>query len=139
MSLPRANYDPRRVCLNPFPDFTLGIHRRSMGVYLAGGLVRLQHIYSLLIAKPFYSLLLLIGRFWMLPFSLSMLKHLSERLQALTRRCTSPFSIGFLAYVRCLDTWLSTSSTRIGFVGTKASETREQCGELDCSCSSDSL
>jgi len=92
-----------------------------------------------LIAKFLYSLLLLIGRFWMLPFSLNMLKHLSERRQALTRRCMSPFSIGFLAYVRCSDTWLSTSSTRIGSVGTKASETREQCGELDCFCSSDSL
>ncbi|KAF8196122.1 hypothetical protein BJ912DRAFT_1021110 [Pholiota molesta] len=39
MSLPRANYDPRRVCLNPFPEFTLGKHRRTVGVYLAGALV----------------------------------------------------------------------------------------------------
>ena len=39
MSLPRSNYDPRRVCLNPFPEITLGKHRRAMGVYLAGALV----------------------------------------------------------------------------------------------------
>ena len=39
MSLPRGNYDPRRVCLNPFPEITLGRHRRAMGVYLAGALV----------------------------------------------------------------------------------------------------
>jgi len=39
MSLPRGNYDPRRVCLNPFPEITLGKHRRAMGVYLAGALV----------------------------------------------------------------------------------------------------
>lgn len=39
MSLPRANYDPRRVCLNPFPEFSLGKHRRTVGVYLAGALV----------------------------------------------------------------------------------------------------
>ena len=39
MSLPRGNYDPRRVCLNPFPEFTLGKHRRTVGVYLAGALV----------------------------------------------------------------------------------------------------
>ncbi|KAH6918141.1 hypothetical protein BKA70DRAFT_1087862 [Coprinopsis sp. MPI-PUGE-AT-0042] len=38
MSLPRGNYDPRRVCLNPFPDFTLGKHKRTVGVYLAGAL-----------------------------------------------------------------------------------------------------
>ncbi len=42
MSLPRSDYDPRRVCLNPFPfleKFNLGKHRRAFGVYLAGGLV----------------------------------------------------------------------------------------------------
>lgn len=39
MSIPRANYDPRRVCLNPFPDISLGKHRRTVGVYLAGALV----------------------------------------------------------------------------------------------------
>ena len=42
MSLPRSNYDPRRVCLNPFPfldKLNLGKHRRTFGVYLAGGLV----------------------------------------------------------------------------------------------------
>jgi hypothetical protein len=42
MSLPRSNYDPRRVCLNPFPDLNLnfGKHRRTIGIYLAGALVR---------------------------------------------------------------------------------------------------
>lgn len=39
MSLPRSNYDPRRVCLNPFPELTLGKHKRTVGVYLAGALV----------------------------------------------------------------------------------------------------
>ncbi|PFH48243.1 hypothetical protein AMATHDRAFT_150332 [Amanita thiersii Skay4041] len=38
MSLPRANYDPRRVCLNPFPEISLGKYRRTVGIYLAGGL-----------------------------------------------------------------------------------------------------
>ncbi|KAF9064784.1 hypothetical protein BDP27DRAFT_1298700 [Rhodocollybia butyracea] len=38
MSLPRSNYDPRRVCLNPFPDVHFGKHRRTVGVYLAGAL-----------------------------------------------------------------------------------------------------
>ncbi|KAE9409999.1 UPF0220-domain-containing protein [Gymnopus androsaceus JB14] len=38
MSLPRSNYDPRRVCLNPFPDLHLGKYRRTVGVYLAGAL-----------------------------------------------------------------------------------------------------
>ncbi|KAK7447378.1 Vacuolar protein sorting-associated protein 68 [Stygiomarasmius scandens] len=38
MSLPRADYDPRRVCINPFPNISLGRHRRTIGVYLAGGL-----------------------------------------------------------------------------------------------------
>jgi len=40
MSLPRADYDPRRVCVNPCPNFTLGKHKRTVGVYLAGALVR---------------------------------------------------------------------------------------------------
>jgi len=43
MSLPRSNYDPRRVCLNPFPEFTLGKHRRTVGVYLAGALFALAN------------------------------------------------------------------------------------------------
>ncbi|KAI0285629.1 hypothetical protein BC826DRAFT_918578, partial [Russula brevipes] len=36
-----SNYDPRRVCVNPFPfleRINLGKHRRTLGVYLAGGL-----------------------------------------------------------------------------------------------------
>jgi hypothetical protein len=40
MALPRSSYDPRRVCLNPFPGFTLGPYKRTAGVYLAGALVR---------------------------------------------------------------------------------------------------
>ncbi|KAJ7576779.1 hypothetical protein C8J56DRAFT_1016781 [Mycena floridula] len=44
MSLPRSNYDPRRVCLNPFPEFTfLGKHRRTAGVYIAGALFALAN------------------------------------------------------------------------------------------------
>ena len=42
MALPRSNYDPRRVCINPFPGLTLGKHRRTIGIYLAGGLVRVS-------------------------------------------------------------------------------------------------
>ncbi|KIK56927.1 hypothetical protein GYMLUDRAFT_173672 [Collybiopsis luxurians FD-317 M1] len=38
MSLPRADYDPRRVCLNPFPHLHLGKHRRTAGIYIAGAL-----------------------------------------------------------------------------------------------------
>ncbi|KAF9259618.1 UPF0220-domain-containing protein [Marasmius fiardii PR-910] len=41
MSLPRGEYDPRRVCINPFPNLDLGKHRRTLGVYLAGGLFSL--------------------------------------------------------------------------------------------------
>lgn len=43
MSLPRANYDPRRVCLNPFPEVSFGRHRRTLGIYLAGGLFALAN------------------------------------------------------------------------------------------------
>jgi len=43
MSLPRSNYDPRRVLLNPFPAFNLGKHRRAIGIYLAGGLFALAN------------------------------------------------------------------------------------------------
>ncbi|KAG5640998.1 hypothetical protein DXG03_006440 [Asterophora parasitica] len=43
MSLPRSNYDPRRVLINPFPDISLGKHRRTIGVYLAGALFALAN------------------------------------------------------------------------------------------------
>jgi hypothetical protein len=43
MSLPRANYDPRRVCINPFPNLALSKHRRTVGVYLAGALFALAN------------------------------------------------------------------------------------------------
>ncbi|KAI0659961.1 UPF0220-domain-containing protein [Cubamyces menziesii] len=43
MSVPRHNYDPRRVCINPFPNITLGKHRRTIGIYLAGGLFALAN------------------------------------------------------------------------------------------------
>ncbi|KAF9234721.1 hypothetical protein BU15DRAFT_65435 [Melanogaster broomeanus] len=38
-------YDPRRVCLNPFPEFNLnlGRHRRTIGIYLAGALFALAN------------------------------------------------------------------------------------------------
>ncbi|KAF8638690.1 hypothetical protein AX17_002012 [Amanita inopinata Kibby_2008] len=38
MSLPRANYNPRRVCISPFPEISFGKHRRTFGIYLAGAL-----------------------------------------------------------------------------------------------------
>ncbi|KAJ7835434.1 hypothetical protein B0H14DRAFT_3871053 [Mycena olivaceomarginata] len=41
MSLPPSNYDPRRVCLNPFPDIDFGKHRRTVGVYAAVCLCKL--------------------------------------------------------------------------------------------------
>ncbi|KAL5536639.1 VPS68 [Sanghuangporus sanghuang] len=45
MSLPRSNYDPRRVCINPFPNLNLhiGKYRRTIGVYTAGGLFAFAH------------------------------------------------------------------------------------------------
>ncbi|EMD32226.1 hypothetical protein CERSUDRAFT_118857 [Gelatoporia subvermispora B] len=43
MSLPRSNYDPRRVCLNPFPALNLGKHKHAIGIYLAGGLFALAN------------------------------------------------------------------------------------------------
>ncbi|ESK94349.1 hypothetical protein Moror_8214 [Moniliophthora roreri MCA 2997] len=43
MSLPRADFDPRRVCLNPFPNLHFGKHRRTIGVYTAGALFALAH------------------------------------------------------------------------------------------------
>ncbi|KAI0715934.1 UPF0220-domain-containing protein [Cerioporus squamosus] len=43
MSIPRSNYDPRRVCINPFPAISLGKHRRTIGIYLAGGLFALAN------------------------------------------------------------------------------------------------
>ncbi|KAH7887206.1 hypothetical protein F5I97DRAFT_1936673 [Phlebopus sp. FC_14] len=39
----RTDYDPRRVCLNPFPELNLGKHRRTIGIYLAGALFALAN------------------------------------------------------------------------------------------------
>ncbi|KZT54639.1 UPF0220-domain-containing protein [Calocera cornea HHB12733] len=38
MSLPRAAYDPRRVCVIPFPVAPLLRNKRAIGVYAAGAL-----------------------------------------------------------------------------------------------------
>ncbi|KAG2066826.1 UPF0220-domain-containing protein [Suillus decipiens] len=45
MSLPRSDYDPRRVCLNPFPDLNInfGKHRRTIGIHVAGALFALAN------------------------------------------------------------------------------------------------
>jgi len=72
MSLPRSDYDPRRVCVNPCPNLTLGKHRRSIGVYLAGALVRVfpefRNFYNTDITfnPSAFSSLLQTGYFWML-------------------------------------------------------------------------
>ena len=47
MSLPRAHYDPRRVCLNPFPEFSIGKHRRTIGIYAAGALVGFRFLFCI--------------------------------------------------------------------------------------------
>ena len=58
MSLPRSDYDPRRVCVNPFPflnKINLGKNRRALGVYLAGALVSLSRpSYSLITTDTLY-------------------------------------------------------------------------------------
>lgn len=74
MSLPRADYDPRRVCLNPCPNFTLGKHRRTIGVYLAGALVCFPRFRAAVALRCSMNVLLYIlfslrwriGRSWML-------------------------------------------------------------------------
>ncbi|KAF5356570.1 hypothetical protein D9758_008279 [Tetrapyrgos nigripes] len=38
MSLPHHDYDPRRVCINPFPKVDFGKHGRVVGIYAAGAL-----------------------------------------------------------------------------------------------------
>lgn len=78
MSLPRADYDPRRVCLNPFPEFTLGKHKRTIGIYISGALVRLKtcYLYSTgkLCSDSLTSLHSLHGHSWTPLSSASMLK-----------------------------------------------------------------
>ncbi|KAF8609152.1 UPF0220-domain-containing protein [Ceratobasidium sp. AG-I] len=41
MSLPRSQYDPRRICIIPFPTLPFLKHKRSVGVYAAGALFAL--------------------------------------------------------------------------------------------------
>jgi len=134
MSLPRGNYDPRRVCLNPFPEFTLGKHRRTVGVYLAGALVGFSTPACLPFGWYIVSLPLRTGHFWTLPFSLLTPKHPTVPYRKRNPPCTSLSSTGFLASVRCSATSLSTLSTRIGFEEMKDLEIRELFGGRDCSC-----
>ena len=112
MSLPRSNYDPRRVCLNPFPEISLGKHRRAVGVYLAGALVCCRNLQRSQHAQPkpdiclfSYSLLSQIGRFWMLQFYQHTPSHHGDQLRTRKRLSMSPSSTGFRASVLCWDTW----------------------------------
>ena len=135
MALPRSNYDPRRVCLNPFPEFTLGKHRRTVGVYLAGALVSTGFRQPLpLCSNLLGSLRLRIGCLWTLRYYLRTLKLHMARRQTLKHPSTSPLSTGFQASAHYWDTLLSTSSTRTVFVETKDSETRERSGGRASSC-----
>jgi hypothetical protein len=97
MSLPRSDYDPRRVCLNPFPflsNINIGKHRRAFGVYLAGGLVSprspcpLRPTDPSIPSSPSES-----GHSLMPPFSPRMRTH--HTTNRITRcPCTSPSQIG---------------------------------------------
>jgi hypothetical protein len=109
MSLPRSDYDPRRVCVNPFPflnNVNLGKHRRAFGVYVAGGLVSLLSVpYPLYPLTPSFalpcspSLLLESGHSSMLLSSLRTRTH--HITSQITRYpCTSPSQIGSPDYAR---------------------------------------
>ncbi|CAE6411470.1 unnamed protein product [Rhizoctonia solani] len=43
MSLPHSQYDPRRVCIIPFPTLPFLKHKRALGVYTAGALFAFAH------------------------------------------------------------------------------------------------
>lgn len=102
MSLPRSDYDPRRVCVNPCPNFTLGKHRRSIGVYLAGALVCFPELkkfpntdiaYNL----SLFSLLLQTGYFWMLLY----FRHMQSPSGVMKRQFISLSSIGCPEFCLC--------------------------------------
>ena len=112
MSLPRSDYDPRRVCVNPFPflnNVNLGKHRRTFGVYLAGGLVSptppftVPHAFYPLTHHSYYtfppSSLLDSGHFLMpLSFRRTRIHHITSQITLYP--CTSPSQIGSLVYAR---------------------------------------
>lgn len=103
MSLPRANYDPRRVCLNPFPEFTFGKRRRAIGVYLAGALVRWGIVLEseLGAERGMDSLRWRIGLSWTLRSCLLMQNLLGETNQTPHRPSTSHSSTGFRESALC--------------------------------------
>jgi hypothetical protein len=69
MSLPHSQYDPRRVCIIPFPTLPFLKHKRALGVYAAGVLVRnLERTNQLPLIDYDYSLRLPTGFSWMLAF-----------------------------------------------------------------------
>jgi len=103
MSLPRSDYDPRRVCVNPCPNFTLGKHRRSIGVYLAGALVRVfPELKSfpntdIVLNLSLFSLLLQTGYFWMLLY----FRHTQNPSGVMKCRFISLSSIGCPEFCPC--------------------------------------
>jgi hypothetical protein len=112
MSLPRSDYDPRRVCVNPFPflnNVNLGKQRRTFGVYVAGGLVSPTPPFP--VPYPLYPL----THHSYYPFppsslldsghSLMPLSSLRTRTHHITSQitlypCTSPSQIGSPVYAR---------------------------------------
>lgn len=137
MAVPRHNYDPRRVCLNPFPNISLGKHRRTVGIYLAGGLVcvSLLHLCSNQ-AHAFWacSSRSRTGRSSTPRSSPRMRTHPTTNRSGQSRS-TSPSSTGCLESAPSWACSSSTSSTRTACRGTRTLGTRARCGALACSCS----
>ena len=136
MSLPRSDYDPRRVCLNPFPDLNLnlGKHRRTIGIYLAGALVCALPLKNTLDANCMLlrSSHLQTGHSWMLQSYLHMPTH-PTRIPKSRLPCMCSSLIGCLASARSSACSLSTWLTRIGLEGTTM-VTRQLCGGHVFSC-----
>jgi hypothetical protein len=139
MAVPRANYDPRRVCLNPFPEWTLGKHKRTAGIYLAGALVRRPRSTSLNPTSNTRGTLSLPSRTGpsSTPPSSPLTRARSHgKTHATTSRSTSPSLTGCRASSPSSGSSSSTSLTRTVFVATPASGTRARFGARASSYSS---
>jgi hypothetical protein len=126
MSVPRADYDPRRIFLISCPSLPMFKHRRAIGIYTAGALVRHRYGYlnnmPMLIFFRYYTFMKFQRCFFSLPLhtpsSLTPAHYPLMPVQVILTtqsKYTLPLSTGFQESSRLLVCSSSTSLTKSAY------------------------